>query len=189
MEPIPILKPLGIKDLKLEIKWQQRYYANHHQLNITRKERFSDLLSNFFSSTAFELTRGGVEDTKREAKAKKHKKVRGQGQPFRGQTLSRPRTGMLEAKDTGAGVLQQKRSSKFFSGVIQKKKSCPWLILSKLQKLTKNRLNWFKTFCKNLKICPLLISPARNIKNLQKIDLTGFWIFWQKLRIILLMVS
>ena len=35
------------------------------------------------------------------AKAKDTKKIRGQGQgqPFRGQTLSRPRTGMLEAKD------------------------------------------------------------------------------------------
>ena len=40
-------------------------------------------------------TRGGVEDTKLEAKAKDTKKIRGQG---RGQTLSRPRTGMLEAK-------------------------------------------------------------------------------------------
>ena len=29
------------------------------------------------------------------------KKIRGQGQPFQGQTLSRPRTGMLEAKDQG----------------------------------------------------------------------------------------
>ena len=36
-------------------------------------------------------------------KAKDTKKIRGQGQgqPFRGQTLSRPRTGMLEAKDQG----------------------------------------------------------------------------------------
>ena len=30
-----------------------------------------------------------------------HKKIRGQGQPFRGQTLSKPRTGMFEAKDQG----------------------------------------------------------------------------------------
>ena len=45
--------------------------------------------------------RGGVEDTRLEAKAKDTKKIRGQGQPFRGQTLSRPRTGMLEAKDQG----------------------------------------------------------------------------------------
>ena len=29
------------------------------------------------------------------------KKIQDQGQPFRGQTLSRPRTGMLEAKDQG----------------------------------------------------------------------------------------
>ena len=29
------------------------------------------------------------------------KKIQGQGQSFRGQTLSRPRTGMLEAKDQG----------------------------------------------------------------------------------------
>ena len=33
--------------------------------------------------------------------AKDTKKIRGQGQPFRGQTLSRPRTEMLQAKDQG----------------------------------------------------------------------------------------
>ena len=55
-------------------------------------------------------TRGGVEDTWLEAKAKDTKKIRGQGQPFRGQTLSRPRTGMLEAKDqdTSISALQKK---------------------------------------------------------------------------------
>ena len=46
-----------------------------------------------------EIIRGGVEDTRLEAK--ETKKIRGQGQPFRGQTLSRPRTGMLEAQDQG----------------------------------------------------------------------------------------
>ena len=37
------------------------------------------------------------------ARGQGHKKIRGQGQgqPFRGQTLSRPRTGMLEAKAKG----------------------------------------------------------------------------------------
>ena len=37
------------------------------------------------------------------AQGQGHKKIRGQGQgqPFRGQTLSSPRTGMLEAKDQG----------------------------------------------------------------------------------------
>ena len=51
-------------------------------------------------SATYICTKGGVEDTRLEAKAKDTKKIRGQGQgqPFRGQTLSRPRTGMLEAK-------------------------------------------------------------------------------------------
>ena len=73
-------------------------------------------LSADFSKTFF--IRGGVEDTRLEAKAKDTKKIRdqGQGQPFRGQTLSWPRTGMLEAKakDTAASVLKKKRSSKKF---------------------------------------------------------------------------
>ena len=78
--------------------------------------------------------RGGVEDTRLEAKDTK--KIRGQGQgqgqgqPFRGQTLSRPRTGMLEAKakDQGhkAQVLSKKKKKKGlhknFSGDLQKKK-------------------------------------------------------------------
>ena len=66
------------------------------------------------------MARGGVEETRLEAKAKDTKKIRGQGQgqPFRGQTFSRPRTGMLEAKartkDTAASVFRKKRSSKIF---------------------------------------------------------------------------
>ena len=74
-------------------------------------------------------TRGGVEDTRLEgkAKAKDKKKIRGQGQgqPFRGQTLSRPRTGMLEAKakdqehSRKSSPKQKKRSSKSFSGNLQ----------------------------------------------------------------------
>ena len=83
------------------------------------------------------FTRGGVEDTRLEAKAKAKdtKKIRGQGQgqgqPFRGQMLSRPRTGMLEAKakDQGhkAQVLSKKKKKKKglhknFSGDLQKKK-------------------------------------------------------------------
>ena len=56
-------------------------------------------------------SRGGVEDTRLEAKAKDTKKIRGQGQgqPFRGQTHSRPRT--------QAQVLSKKKkksSHKFF---------------------------------------------------------------------------
>ena len=81
-------------------------------------------------------SRGGVEDTRLEAKAKAKdtKKIRGQGQgqgqPFRGQTLSRPRTGMLQAKakDQGhkAQVLSKKKkkrsSQKFFRRSPKKKK-------------------------------------------------------------------
>ena len=68
----------------------------------------------FVPTSAF--TRGGVED--RRLKAKDTKKIRGQGQPFRGQTLSRPRIGMLEdkAKDTAASVLKKK---KIFKKVFQ----------------------------------------------------------------------
>ena len=73
------------------------------------------------------INRGVVEDTRLEAKAKAKgtKKIRGQGQPFRGQTLSRPRTGMLEAKDQGhkRKCSPKKRSSKNFSGDLQKKRS------------------------------------------------------------------
>ena len=57
---------------------------------------------------------GGVEGTRLEAKAKDTKKIRGQGQPFRGQALSRPRT-----KDTAASVLQKKKVFKSFSGNLQ----------------------------------------------------------------------
>ena len=65
------------------------------------------------------LTRGGVEDTRLEAKAKDTKKIRGQGQgqPFRGQTLSRPRTGMLEAKAKDQGHKAQVLSKKKKKGL------------------------------------------------------------------------
>ena len=53
--------------------------------------------------------RGGVKDTR--LKAKDSKKIQGQGQPFRGQNLSRPRTGMLEAKANDRGH-RRKRSPK-----------------------------------------------------------------------------
>ena len=70
------------------------------------------------------LCRGGVEDKRLEAKAKDTKKIRGQGQgrPFRGQTLSRPRP---RTKDTSASALQKKKKSSqnFFRRSPKKKKS------------------------------------------------------------------
>ena len=75
-------------------------------LKLTREKRtvFRVLLKVF-------TDRGGVEDTRLEAKGTKKIRGQGQGQPFRGQTLSRPRTEMFKAKgkNTGASVLQKKR--------------------------------------------------------------------------------
>ena len=54
----------------------------------------------------------------------RHKKIRGQGQgqSFRGQTLSRPRTGMLEAKAKDQGHRRKCSPKKnFFSGDLKKK--------------------------------------------------------------------
>ena len=67
------------------------------------------------------ISRGGVEDTRLEAKAKDTKKIRGQGQPFRGQTLSSPRTGMLEAKakDQGHKRKCSPKKKKVFAKIFQ----------------------------------------------------------------------
>ena len=87
----------------------------NHLLNLTPKCK---ILSVFWTEIVSKRSRGEVEDARLEAKAKDTKKIRGQGQgqPFRGQTLSRPRTGMLEAKakDTAASVLQKKKVFKKF---------------------------------------------------------------------------
>ena len=70
-----------------------------------------------------EVARGGVEDTRLEAKAKDTKKIRAQGQPFRGQTLSKPRTGMLEAKAKDQGHKRKcspkKKKRKVFTKIFQ----------------------------------------------------------------------
>ena len=76
------------------------------------KNKQSNLIANI-------KIKSGVEETRLEAKDTK--KIRGQGQeqPFRGQTFSRPRTGMLEAKTKGQGhsrkcSSKKKASKKFF---------------------------------------------------------------------------
>ena len=63
------------------------------------------------------IVRGGVEETRLEAK--NTKKSQGQGQPNRGQTLSRLRTGMHEAKAKNQGRKRMcspkiRSSEKFF---------------------------------------------------------------------------
>ena len=70
---------------------------------------------------AMVLNRGGVEDTRLEAKAKDTKKIRGQGQgqPFRGQTLSRPKDRNARGQDQGykckCSPKKKKSSQKFFT--------------------------------------------------------------------------
>ena len=98
------------------------------------------------------LARGGVEDTRLEAKAKDTKKIRGQGQgqPFRGQTLSRPRTGMLEAKAKDQGHKRKcspkkinKVYTKIFQAISKKKKGLYKNFPSDLHKKTFSK-NFFK---------------------------------------------
>ena len=58
--------------------------------------------------------RGGVEDTKLEAKDTKKSKAKDRPSRGQGQNCLRPRT-----KDTGANVLQKNGLQKFFSGDLQ----------------------------------------------------------------------
>ena len=77
-------------------------------------------------------------------RTQKNKKIRGQGQgqPFRGQTLSRPRTGMLEAKAKDQGhkrkcsPKKKEGLHKNFLGYLQKKKSLHKNFSSDLHKKT-----------------------------------------------------
>ena len=62
------------------------------------------------------VNRGEVEDTRLEAKDAKNIRGQGKGQPFRGQTLSRPRT-----KDTAPSVLQKKVFKKVFQTITKLK--------------------------------------------------------------------
>ena len=119
------------------------------------------------------MYRGGVEDTRLQAKAKAKdtKKIRGQGQgqPFRGQTLSRPRTGMLEAKakDQGhkAQVLSKKKKKKGlhknFSGDLQKKKKKKKKVFTKIFQAISTR----KRFPKNFSTAPQNFNFPKNSAN------------------------
>ena len=106
------------------------------------------------------IARGGVEGTRLEAKTKDTKKIRGQGQgqPFQRQTLSRPMTGMLEAKskDTSASALhrKKKRSSQKFFRRSQKKK----MVFTKICKAISKR----KRFPKNFSSAPQNFSNSKN---------------------------
>ena len=109
------------------------------------------------------------------------KKIRGQGQgqPFRGQTLSRPRTGMLEAKAKDQGHKRKcspkkinKVYTKIFQAISKKKKRS-------LQKFSKRspQKNVFQKFFqglhKILTIKKIVLSLSRGQANFRGLDLRG----------------
>ena len=124
-----------------------------------------------------QLCRGGVEDTRLEAKDTKKIRGQGQGQPLRGQTLSRPRTGMLEAKakDQGhqsASALQKKKkrsSQKFFRRSPKKKKksSQKFFKRSPLQNVFQNI---FQPLHKILTFQKLVLSSSRGQANFRGLE-------------------
>ena len=123
--------------------------------------------------------RGGVEDTRLEAKAKDTKKIRGQGQgqPFRGQTLSRPRTGMLEAKAKDQRHKRKcspkkKRSSQKFSRRPPKKKLKKKVFTKIFQAIsTKKRFQKIvQALHKILTIQKIVLSSSRGQANFRGLE-------------------
>ena len=94
----------------------------------------------------------------------------GQGQPFRGQTLSRPRTGMLEAKNTGASVLSKKKKKTVFkkkvSGDLKKKatKNFSGELKKKVLKI------FFQAIYKIFTIQKIVLSSSRGQGNFRKLE-------------------
>ena len=91
-----------------------------------------------------------------------HKKNRGQGQgqPFRGQTLSRPRTGMLKAKDTSASALQNHKN---FLGDLKKKKKKKKKVFTKIFLAVSTK----KRFPKNFSSASQNFSNSKNTAVLE----------------------
>ena len=87
-----------------------------------------------------------------------HKKIRGQGQPFRKQTLSRPRTGMLEAKAKDQGH-KRKCSPK------KKKKGLHKNFLGDLQKKKKVFTKIFQAISTKKRFSKNFSSASQNFKN------------------------
>ena len=133
------------------------------------KQKFQQQLSEMDSMHG---SRGGVGDTRLEAKDTK--KIRGQGQPFRGQTLSRPRTGMLEAKakDTSASALQKEKKkvfTKIFQTISEKKKRSSQKNFKRSpQKNVFQKI--FQAIHKILTIQKILLSSSRGEANFRGLE-------------------
>ena len=117
-----------------------------------RQERHSDekngkiLLVHCSLETVVQFIKGGVEDTRLETKAKDTKKIQGQGQPFRGKTLSKPMTGMFEAKDQGH--FRKCSKKKNFLAISKKGSSKKFLLVLELR----SRGFCFQAFADNLAV-------------------------------------
>ena len=108
------------------------------------------------------------------------KKIRGQGQgqSFRGQTLSRPRTGMLEAKakDQGrkAQVLSQKKKEKGlhknFSGDLKKKKKRSSQKFFKRSPLKQVFQKFFQALHNILTFQKIVLSSSRGQANFRGLE-------------------
>ena len=105
-------------------------------------------------------------------------RTRGQGQPFRGQTLSRPRTAFprtdtLEAKDTSASALQKKEKvfTKFFQAISKKKRSSQNFFKRSPQKNAFQKI--FQALHKILTIQKIVLSSSRGQANFRGLDLRG----------------
>ena len=118
------------------------------------------------SSSRNVTTRGGVENSRLEAMAHDTKKTEAKDSPFedsfsRGQTLSRPRKGMLEAKAKDQGHRRKcspkKRSSKEFFRRFPKKKSSK---------------NFFLAIYKILTIQKIVLSSSRGQGNFRGLDVS-----------------
>ena len=118
--------------------------------------------------------RGGVEGTRLEAKDTK--KIQGQGQLFRGQTLSRPRTGVLEAKAKDQGHKRKyspkkKIFKKNFKAISKKKKKkgLPQKFFKRFpQKNVFQKI--FKALHKILTIQKILLSSSRGQANFRGLE-------------------
>ena len=113
--------------------------------------------------------RGGVEDTRLEAK--NTKKIQGQGQPSRGQTLSRSRTEMLEAKDQGhkAQVLSKKKVfTKIFLAISKKKRSSQKFFKRSPLKHVFQKI--FQALHKILTFQKILLSSSRGQANFRGLE-------------------
>ena len=132
-------------------------------------------------SILYRISRGGVEDTRLEAKAKDTKKIRGQGQgqgqPFRGQTLSRPRTGMLEAKAKDQGHKRKcspkKKKKKIFTKIfltISKKKKKVFTKIFQAIFTKKPFPKNFSSASQNLAIQKIVLSSSRGQANFRGLE-------------------